>query len=631
MRPQFIILMGVSGSGKTSVGTALAARLGWDFFDGDDFHSPENVAKMANGIPLNDNDRAPWLAALNAKIRECMANQRPGVLACSALKQQYRKRLLAGNPGVQIIYLKGDYDLIAARMMARSHYMKPGMLQSQFDTLEEPADAITIDIEAPVDRIVEKIISILDQTPQIGIVGLGVMGRSLALNLYRNGVGVVGYDPCPKVDECFPITITNSVAELLSCLEIPRLILLMVPAGQAVDEAIAELKPLLRAGDIIVDGGNSHFLDTERRIKELEHAGLLFAGMGVSGGEKGALWGACLMPGGMPAVWEHIRPIFRLMAAKATDHSTCIAWMGNGGAGHYVKMVHNGIEYADMQLIAEIYDLLQRGAGIDNQQLAAVFDAWNQKNLQSFLIEITADILKQKDGASNVSLVDMILDEAAQKGTGKWVSQNALDIGVATPTINAAVESRFLSGVKCERMTASKSMGGTKRFSGKTESLLRNAEQALYLCKIIAYAQGFALLQRAAEEYGFEFDLAEIARIWRGGCIIRAAILDDIAAVFAQNPQLPNLLLDESFQRIACLHQASLRKVVQCASDLGIPIPAMSSALAYFDGYRSERLPANLIQAQRDYFGAHTYRRVDTEEPCHSDWEDLIHGDLLQH
>ncbi len=460
----------------------------------------------------------------------------------------------------------------------------------------------------------------------IGILGLGVMGRSLALNFERNGYSVAGYDIHLKFDPSFfkdkNVKIFDSFESLVAALDKPRVILMMVPAGKPVDKAILSIKPYLDKGDILIDGGNSFFVDTERRIKKLKADGIRFIGMGVSGGEKGALMGPSLMPGGDASAWEQVKPMLESIAAKADDGTPCVAWMGNGGAGHYVKMVHNGIEYGDMQLIAEVYDLLHRGAEISNGALAEIFSDWNEYDLQSYLIEITSRILWWHDDETGESLVDLILDEAAQKGTGRWTSQNSLEIGALVPTIYAAVEMRLMSSLKAERMVASKLLGEhTSKFSGDTEKLINLAEKALYASKITSYAQGFALLRSASKEYGFGFNYADIARIWRAGCIIRASLLDDIAAAFETEPELPNLLLNETFRKVIVESQSAWRDVVKTAIDLGIPMMATSASLAYFDAYRSERLPANLIQAQRDFFGAHTYRRIDKDGTFHTKWE----------
>ncbi|MDP2994366.1 MAG: NADP-dependent phosphogluconate dehydrogenase [Anaerolineales bacterium] len=464
---------------------------------------------------------------------------------------------------------------------------------------------------------------------KIGIVGLGVMGHNLALNMERNGFPVAGYDLDAAKTKAFlegpgagkNIIGVDSPAALMAALEKPRRVLLMVPAGVPVDSAIAHLKPHLEQGDILMDGGNSFFLDTERRNKALEAEGFNFIGTGVSGGEEGALWGPAIMPGGQPAAWEATAPIFRAIAAKAEDGQPCVEYMGPRGAGHFVKMVHNGIEYGDMQLIAEIYDLLHRGLGLSAQELGAVFAEWNAGELKSYLIEITADIFSKMDGETGRPLVDFILDEAQQKGTGKWASQNALDVGAPIPTINAAVESRILSSLKSQRVVASKIIRGPKpEYKGDRQHLIDAARDALYASKITSYAQGLGMLKIASDEYKYELNMGAIAKIWRAGCIIRASLLSDIMSAYQRDPALVNLLLDEAFRTAVESRQEAWRFVVQSAVGLGIPVLALGASLAYFDAYRSERLPANLTQAQRDYFGAHTYRRIDREGTFHTEW-----------
>jgi len=456
----------------------------------------------------------------------------------------------------------------------------------------------------------------------LGILGLGVMGRSLAQNFSRNGFEPIGFDIAPNLPEGFPIQTTNSMAVLANSLKTPRIIFMMVPAGAPVDSAIQTLLPFLQAGDLIIDGGNSYFQDTERRVKEIEKAGFEFIGTGVSGGETGALWGPSMMPGGTKSAWPKVKAMFEAISAKTEDGEACVAWMGSGGAGHYVKMVHNGIEYGDMQLIAEIYDLLHRGAGLSNLELSKIFAEWNTRELKSYLIEITAKILARKDDEIDQSLVDVILDEAAQKGTGKWASQNSFDLGIAIPTINAAVESRMISALKSERVNASTKLGSATKFKGDRKGLINAAEQALYTSKIISYAQGLSLLEAASQEYGWEINLAQVVGVWRAGCIIRATLLKDITKAFVSNPALPNLLLDPVFTEAVITRQAAWREVLQTAIGLGIPMLATSASLAYFDAYRSAILPANLTQAQRDYFGAHTYRRIDKPGAFHTHWED---------
>jgi 6-phosphogluconate dehydrogenase len=467
-----------------------------------------------------------------------------------------------------------------------------------------------------------------------GVMGLGVMGHMLALNMERNGFHVAGYDLDLGKVQAFQadsagknLIACETLEAFLATLELPRRILMMVPAGKPVDAAIASLQPHLAKGDLLIDGGNTYFPDTERRSKELEAAGIIYIGTGVSGGEQGALWGPAIMPGGQPEAWELVKPIFEAIAAKVgavpgvNPGEPCVAYMGPRGAGHYVKMVHNGIEYGDMQLIAEAYDILHRGLGLSNAQLHEVFAEWNRGELESYLIEITADIFTKTDPKTGSAVVDLILDEAQQKGTGKWTSQNALDLGAPTPTINAAVESRIVSAYKEERVAASQVLIGPEpKISADPQVIIQAVRDALFAAKICSYAQGFGLLRMASKEYDYNLNYGEIAKIWRGGCIIRARFLNDIRAAFSRNPDLPNLMVDPEFAQAMNTRQAALRKVVALAAESGIPALAFSSALAYYDAYRSARLPANLTQAQRDYFGAHTYRRVDREGSFHTEW-----------
>ena len=465
-------------------------------------------------------------------------------------------------------------------------------------------------------------------TYKMGVVGLGVMGASLARNIESKGFPVVGYDLDKKKMQGFldgpakgkAIAGADKPEQLMEMLEQPRRVLMMVPAGKPVDSVIAHLRPHLDEGDILIDGGNSLFTDTDRRCDDLAATGFRFVGAGVSGGEEGALLGPAIMPGGPKEAWEALAPIFRGIAAKAEDGEPCVDYMGPRGAGHYVKMVHNGIEYGDMQLIAEVYDILHRAAGLPARELADIFAEWNDGELRSYLVEITARIFERTDDGGK-PLVDTILDEAQQKGTGKWMSQNAFDIGAPIPTINAAVEARILSSLKSERVAASKVLRGpSPEGRGDRARLVEAARHALYASKITSYAQGMAMLRIASKEYGYGINPGSVAKIWRAGCIIRASLLEDIRRAFDRDPSLVNLLLDDAFRDAIAERQDGWRHAVQAAIGLGIPVPAMSSSLAYYDSYRSARLPANLTQAQRDFFGAHTYRRVDREGVFHTDW-----------
>jgi 6-phosphogluconate dehydrogenase len=451
-----------------------------------------------------------------------------------------------------------------------------------------------------------------------GIIGLGVMGQNLALNVESKGFSVAGYDVDPAKAHAAGnkwagkrMTTVASLQELAASLARPRKILIMVPAGKPVDAVLGELRPFLDRGDIVIDGGNSFFQDTDRRGRELEAAGILYVGMGVSGGEEGALHGPSLMPGGSEEAYRLLEPILTRIAAR-TDDGPCCAYMGKGGAGHYVKMVHNGMEYGIMQLIAESYDLMKRVLGMSAAQMQPVFARWNEGPLSSYLIEITADILGRTDPETGLPLVEVILDRAGQKGTGKWTSQNALDVGVAIPTIHAGLEARILSAFKDERTQAANVLQGPcKTFDGDRERFVGLLHDALRLAVLTSYAQGFALLREASREYGYGLQFAEIARTWKGGCIIRARVLDLIKTAFREKADLANLLLDRRFAALVNELHPALRAVVCAAADFGVPCLGLASALGYIDSYRSERLPANLIQAQRDYFGAHTYERVD--------------------
>ncbi len=468
--------------------------------------------------------------------------------------------------------------------------------------------------------------------PNFGLTGLAVMGQNLARNVAHKGFPIAVHNRTTEKTDKFmeehssegALVGSKDVQSFVDALQSPRAIMIMVKAGQPVDDVIAELKPLLSKGDLLIDGGNSLFTDTERRVKELEADGFLFLGTGVSGGEEGALNGPSIMPGGSEEAYKIVEPIFTKIAAQV-DGTPCCTYIGDGGAGHYVKMVHNGIEYADMQLIAEAYDLLKNGAGLTNDELHSVFTKWNEGDLDSFLIEITARIFAKKDddGTDDDYLVDRVLDKAAQKGTGKWTAQSALDLGIPVTAITEAVFARVLSAFKDQRVAASKVLPGPSgQYDGDREAFIDDIREALYASKVVAYAQGFEQMLAAAKEFGWTLHPGEIATIWRGGCIIRARFLDRIKDAYDQNPDLANLMLAPYFTDAIKTGQDGWRRVVGEAAKLGIPIPAFSSALAYYDGYRRERLPANLIQAQRDLFGAHTYERIDKEGAFHSQWAD---------
>jgi 6-phosphogluconate dehydrogenase len=462
---------------------------------------------------------------------------------------------------------------------------------------------------------------------QFGVMGMGVMGKNLALNVESKGFSVSVYNRNRiRTDEIIieakekNVVGTYSIEEFVNSLEIPRKILIMVKAGKPVDEVIEELIQYISKGDILIDGGNSFFMDTIRRSKKLENLGFKFIGTGVSGGEEGALKGPAIMPGGQIDAYKIVEPIFTAIAAKV-DGEPCCTYIGDNGAGHYVKMVHNGIEYADMQLIGEAYALLKEVAGLSNDQLHDVFAEWNKGELDSYLMEITSEIFAQKDSESGEDMVDIILDKAGQKGTGKWTSQSALDLAVPIPTITEAVFARCISSLKNERVMASDILKGPDtEFKGDIKEFIESVRKALYASKTCAYAQGFALMSGAAEEYGWDLEYGEIAKIFRGGCIIRAQFLNKISQAYIKDANIKNLMLDSYFKDILQSYQKDLRCVVSTAVNLGVPVQGLASAIMYYDSYRSEKLPANLLQAQRDYFGAHTFERTDKEGIFHHEW-----------
>lgn len=465
----------------------------------------------------------------------------------------------------------------------------------------------------------------------IGLIGLAVMGENLVLNMERNGFSVAVFNrTISKVDAFMAdrakgknILGCHSIEELVTNLERPRKVMMLVKAGQPVDAFIDLLIPHLEEGDIIIDGGNSYFHDTIRRTRFVEDKGLLYVGTGVSGGEEGALLGPSIMPGGSAKAWPAVKDIFQAVSAKVEGNVPCCEWIGNDGAGHFVKMVHNGIEYGDMQMISEAYWIMKNALDMTPDEMQLVFQGWNRSELDSYLIEITVDIMGKKDDETGKPMLDVIMDKAGQKGTGRWTSQEALNLGVPAPTVVEAVLARAMSAIKEERIEAAKILNGPDvNFDGNKTEFIEMIRQALYASKICSYAQGYQLMKAAAAEYHWDLNYGEIALMWRGGCIIRAQFLGRIKEAFDKNPDLQNLLMDDYFKQAIEKNQTAWRKVVAKAIEMGIPVPAFSSALAYYDGYRSERLSANLLQAQRDYFGAHTYERIDKPggEFFHTDW-----------
>lgn len=465
---------------------------------------------------------------------------------------------------------------------------------------------------------------------QIGVIGMAVMGKNLALNIESRGYSVSIYNRTTSKAEAVieehadkNLYLQTTIEDFVDSLEVPRRIVLMVQAGAGTDAVIQQILPHLDKGDVLIDGGNTFFKDTMRRNEELAESGINFIGTGVSGGEEGALLGPSIMPGGQKEAYDLVAPILEQIAAKApADGEPTVAYIGPNGAGHYVKMVHNGIEYGDMQLIAETYHIMRDLLDLSNDEIAAIFKEWNEGELDSFLIEITADALTKKDPSTGKHVVDIILDRAGTKGTGKWTSQSALDLGTPLPLITEAVFARYISALKDERVIASKVLAKPekKALDIDKEEVIEELRQALYFSKIMSYAQGFSQMRMASEEYDWDLQYGEIAKIWRAGCIIRARFLQDITNAYDENPELANLLLDDYFKGISENYQQSVRDIVGLSVQAGVPVPAFSSAISYYDSYRSERLPANIIQAQRDYFGAHTYERVDKEGTFHFDW-----------
>ncbi|AVR46332.1 phosphogluconate dehydrogenase (NADP(+)-dependent, decarboxylating) [Christiangramia fulva] len=623
--PQTIILMGVSGVGKSTLGKMLAEKLKLAFFDADDFHSEANISKMNTGLPLNDDDRKLWLENLAENIKKWSDG---AVLACSALKEKYRQTLIqhAEKP-VKWVYLYEDYEMIKSRMEQRKdHYFKPELLKSQFDTLEPPAYGIHIKVNKSPEENLKKIMNELER-PHIGLIGLGVMGKSLALNMASKGIPVSVYNRdfkdvevdiaknfAAEHEETYIFPWFNDLQKFVASLPKPRNIMIMVKAGAAVDAVINELLPVLDAGDLIIDGGNSHFKDTAKRIKMLGEKDIYFLGTGISGGEEGALKGPSIMPGGSKVAYERAGEVLEKIAARDPWGDACCTYIGPEGSGHFVKMLHNGIEYGEMQLIAEFYHLLRFFCGMDTSAIADLFAEWNTE-LRSYLLEISIDILRQKE--ENDYLLDKILDVAGQKGTGGWSTEAALELGVPLDTITAAVLARNLSAFKADRIKAS------KKYHFKTvgenvpsrEELFRVYRSVM----IINHSIGFELLRAASKEYNWDLNLSEIARIWTGGCIIKSGFMEELVNIFKDHHS--HLLLQDKISDE--LKNINFAKVLSFALENACPMPLTSAAATYLFGFSSQQSSANMIQAQRDYFGAHTFERIDKNrgEFFHFNWK----------
>lgn len=630
--------MGVSGAGKTAAGKLLAPSLELPFYDADDFHPQSNVTKMRSGVPLTDEDRKPWLEILARKISG-WGETTGAVLACSALKQSYRDILRKDNEGVQFVFLKANAELIQKRFTKRrGHYMPDSLIQSQFDSLEPPQNAIYIRADQTLDQINEQIIGELENTNKqlkqttlcdLGVVGLGVMGVSLARNLAGNDNKVAIINPqipgeehvTQQVYDKFPeagFIPASDYKNFVHSIAKPATILLMVKAGQPVDDIIDELLPHLNKDSIIIDGGNSFYKDTQRRTAFLATKGIHFVGMGVSGGEAGALNGPAMMPGGDELVKKKILQQFSPIAAKSRDGKPCINWIGPDGAGHFVKMIHNGIEYAEMQLIAEIYDILKKVYGLGNEAIADVFTEFAAGELESYLLTITADIVRHQENGDYV--IDQILDVAGQKGTGKWSVQAGLEYSVAIPSISAAVDARILSACT-HRSLIDNDLNAISIPFGSTD--IKLIKEALFCAKVLVYDQGFRLLKAASKKHNWQLNLQATAATWRGGCIIRSAMLETMMRALEESPANDGLLHDHYFQSKVVSNMEGLSQLIEHAMHGRIPTPALSSTLSYFLTLNAADLPVNLTQAQRDYFGAHTYEKKD--EPrgkfYHTDWD----------
>ncbi|MEZ4875206.1 MAG: NADP-dependent phosphogluconate dehydrogenase [Flavobacteriaceae bacterium] len=607
------IIMGVSGSGKTTVGTLLAQQLSLPFYDADAFHSEANVAKMAAGIPLTDEDRLPWLQALQTAMGTWTEG---AVLACSALKESYR-RVLAEGHDVVWVYLKGSFKTILQRMEARNHFMKPELLQSQFDVLEPPSYGLHVEVSLPPQQLVSEIITNLGtmNTSAFGIIGMGVMGRSLAQNVVGHGFSLSVYNRWTEAEkDVIPSFLSKlnhpklqgftNLSAFVQSLTSPRKILLMIPAGSAVDTVLAEITPLLHPGDILMDGGNSHYKDTQRREKAMKDHGFHYMGLGISGGEQGALTGPSLMAGGASEAYQYIKAILESIAAKDIENQPCVSLLGTDGCGHYVKTLHNGIEYAEMQLLAEIYALLK--PSLSYNEMAALFSEWNEGELQSFLLETTIRILRTKEHDGYV--LDTILDVAQSKGTGAWSSHSALEQGIPANILMEAVMARAISSQKQQRSQLAQLLAPTP-FSATIDT--ETLKQAYQFARILNHLQGLGLIQATAKAEGWELDIAEVVRIWSRGCILQSALLQQLYPLLQQTP---NLWEEAPLVVQLSQKETAITEILLQAMEQRTPTPCLSAAYQYWLGMTKGNSAANLIQAQRDAFGAHTFKRIDDPE-----------------
>ena len=646
MQGRVIIVTGVSGSGKTTVGKALAQRFGAEFHDGDQFHPPANVAKMSSRIPLNDDDREPWLKAINSFIRERLlpANHSPRVdsprvdswrvpclvIACSALKERYRSALTEnlGPLDVQWVHLQGSYDVIYRRMNERKeHFMSADMLRSQFDAYEQPLQGIKINVDRDLDQVIDKIVSMISTgRSEVGLIGLGVMGTSLARNIASRGFTIsifnrhvagkeegVAKKAAAKFSELANAKPFDDLQAFVESLHTPRKIILMVNAGKAVDDVINNIGPFLQPGDTIVDGGNSLYKDTEAREKVLTDKGIHFVGSGISGGEEGALRGPSIMPGGSEAGCEQVKHILSAIAARNDQGEVCCGYIGKGGAGHFVKMVHNGIEYAEMQLITEVYAHLRYDQDKSAAEIADIFEGWNKLDAASYLLGITVDILRFKD-ADGLPLIDKIADAAGNKGTGSWTAMTAAELGIPGPAMAEALFARYVSSFRHERLVIADLYART----GTAIKIdLERLYNAYMFGRIINHQQGIKLIRDASGIYGWNIDTAALFRIWSGGCIIRSRLLDILRKSTVGDVLIHPYVVDlinRNYEQI----KSTISEMLM--SNRGYPV--LSSCLEYFKLMSSARNATYLIQAQRDYFGAHTYHRIDDPDgnSFHTHW-----------
>lgn len=628
-RPLALVIMGVSGSGKTTIGKLLAKKTGFTFIDADEFHPPSNIEKMKQGVPLNDDDRVPWLETLHTEISKFLRKKENCILACSALKHDYRRMLDNGlEANIKFIHLDGTIDTIRDRMASRSaHFMPPDLLASQFVTLEYPVEAMVYPIDSTPEQITEGILYDLSEKAEFGVIGMGVMGSSISRNLARHNFKLALYNREVKgkeeslavklVDSHPPMKDAlafNDLNAFVQSLQAPRKILLMIPSGEAVDEVIEQLSTLLSPGDAIIDGGNSHYEKTGQRNKKLKQKGICFLGCGISGGEKGALNGPSLMPGGQKTAYLLAAPFLKSIAARDKQDKPCCSFLGQDGAGHFVKMVHNGIEYAEMQLLAEMYFLMKQ-AGYSPEDMHKLFTDFNKGEMSGYLLEITANIMNHYENGE--LLLEQILDKAGNKGTGSWATIAAAKTGVPATMIGEALFARYLSFFREKRKTLEDIYPKKQTaFKIDPEELMK----ACQLARIINHSQGFDLLRQKARQETYSYQLHEVARLWTNGCIIRSELMDQLSESLKTETEI---FMQREITEKVKIYKPFLTATVTRAMSAGIAVPVLSSALNYLNGMTTARGPANMIQAQRDYFGAHKYQKIndDTQEFYHTQWE----------